>query len=181
MAYYYMQRWRPAQLSNGLIDSPLALLSYLGWFYQFRLPPLNRGNGTTLNVNSMLEIVTLFWLTSSIGTSFLPYTLNDLLFNIVMDPKERIKQPFGYSGFPEEIVLCPTSWIAATGDLRWNAKATIGGHFAALEVPQIFTEHLRTAFSKGGKRESREGGIKEMDVLKGGLWDAEFKKARQRL
>ena len=164
----------------GLTDSPLGLLGWIGHFLQARLPPLTPGTSKTLTVHSLLTTVTLSWLTRSIGTSFLPYTNNAYLPDIVIDPKQYIRVPFGFSEFPREIVTIPASWVAGTGNLVWAAKASDGGHFAALEVPSIFTAHLRSAFRQKGAEAKKEG-IKTMEVMKGGLWDVEYNRSRQRL
>ena len=52
-------------------------------------------------------------------------------------PDNYIKKPFGYSLFPKEIMPCPVSWVAKTGNLVWSNTHDRGGHFAALEQPEL--------------------------------------------
>lgn len=97
MAYYNIQGTRPAQLSASLIDSPVGLLSWIGHFF------VAMGSSPTMTLDSVLKDVSLYWFTGCIGTSFLVYGTNPLLSELHKDPKNFIKVPFGYSGFPKEL------------------------------------------------------------------------------
>ncbi|GAK63711.1 epocide hydrolase domain-containing protein [Moesziomyces antarcticus] len=171
-AYYDVQRTRPAQLLYGLVDSPVGLLGWLGNIYDTlseRAPDHPR-----LNMDACLEIATLFWFTSSIGTSFIPYTVNLFLPEIHGSAEYKLPVPLAYSDFPQELVNTPKFVVDATttsGKTRWIAKSPIGGHFAAHEEPTIFVSHLRNAFSRGGKwKGHEEDGIQSAQIA-GGLWD----------
>ncbi|KDN39090.1 alpha/beta-hydrolase [Tilletiaria anomala UBC 951] len=185
MAYYHVQHWRPAQLLTALTDSPLGMLGWIGAFLQDPLPPLTPGESKTLTVKALLTNVSMFWLTRSIGTSFLLYTVNAFLPDIVMDPQQFIRVPFGFTEFPRELASTPALWVAGTGNLVWAAKASKGGHFAALEVPEVYVEHMRNAFAKQGHarrtKGEGEGGIVKMDVAKAGLWDREYRDIGEKL
>lgn len=63
-------------------------------------------------------------------------------------PALRITKPWGYSSFAHEIASAPQSWAAKTGDLQYYNYITRGGHFAALEVPELFAEEMRKCFEK---------------------------------
>ncbi|PWN49406.1 epoxide hydrolase [Violaceomyces palustris] len=182
MAYYIVQKLRPVQLSYGLVDSPVGILGWLGYFYDI-LTEFKPGH-PTLNLDSALETITLFHMTKSIGTSFLPYTVNPYLPDIHASAEMRLKVPLAYSDFPEEIVNVPLDYVQKTvhGKVRWMAKSNKGGHFAALEEPKIYINHLRNAFSKGGKIKSDDAkhfqGVRQV-CLEGGVWD-EVRKEQER-
>ena len=170
-AYYTVQKLRPAQLSYGLIDSPVGILGWLGFF--FELATQGKPDHPTLNIPDLLETATLFHMTRSIGTSFLPYTINPYLPDIHADPAYRLAVPLAYSDFPDEIVNTSKTFVDRTtyNGTHWIAKATKGGHFAALEEPSVFVSHLRNAFSPKGKWAGHEtDGIKTSKIV-GGLWD----------
>src|SRR2546423_5142724 len=63
------------------------------------------------------------------------------------DAKE-ISVPFAISVFPDELYQAPRSWAerAYPHNLIHYNQVDRGGHFAAWEQPQLFTEELRTAF-----------------------------------
>ena len=55
--------------------------------------------------------------------------------------------PVAFSAFPGEIFQAPRSWVQnGYPTLMYYNKPARGGHFAAWEEPQLFTEELRAAF-----------------------------------
>lgn len=50
---------------------------------------------------------------------------------------EYVSKPLGYSYFPQEIHPTPRSWVATIGNLVWHRQHSEGGHFAALEKPEV--------------------------------------------
>ena len=55
--------------------------------------------------------------------------------------------PVGVSVFPDEICAAPRSWAeSAYPKLIHNDRLPKGGHFAAWEQPQMFSEEVRAAF-----------------------------------
>jgi hypothetical protein len=51
------------------------------------------------------------------------------------------------SSFPGEIIIPTEKDAKRTGNLVWHKEADDGGHFAALEKPAEFTEHVRQAMA----------------------------------
>ena len=59
----------------------------------------------------------------------------------------ELKLPVAFTVFPQEIVQAPRSWAEKVyPNLMYFNEAPKGGHFAAWEEPQIFTEEMRAAF-----------------------------------
>jgi hypothetical protein len=55
--------------------------------------------------------------------------------------------PVGFTSFPGEIFRAPRSWVEQSyPTLVYFHEADRGGHFAAWEEPQLFTEELRATF-----------------------------------
>ena len=85
----------------------------------------------------MLTHLTLYWVTNTIGSSFGPYVERP-----PGDPR-RVTVPTAVSVFPKEPVRAPRElaerFFAIT---RWTEHDR-GGHFAALEVPDLFASDLR--------------------------------------
>ena len=48
----------------------------------------------------------------------------------------------GYSWFPKEIAPMPKAWVATTGNLVWYKQHDSGGHFAALEKPELLLHDI---------------------------------------
>ena len=75
--------------------------------------------------------------------------------------------PVGFTTFPDEIFRAPRSWVERLyPHVIYFSEADKGGHFAAREEPQLFSEEIRAAFrplrqmtahqgSNGPRREER--------------------------
>jgi len=62
------------------------------------------------------------------------------------DPR-NVSIPVAVSVFPDEIYAAPRSWAEkAYPKLIYYNRLPKGGHFAAWEQPQLFSEELRAAF-----------------------------------
>jgi pimeloyl-ACP methyl ester carboxylesterase len=56
--------------------------------------------------------------------------------------------PVGFTQFPDEIFRAPRSWVEqGYSNVVYFNKAPKGGHFAAWEEPEVFTNEIRAAFS----------------------------------
>lgn len=59
----------------------------------------------------------------------------------------QIKLPIAITVFPEDVFTPPETWARrALNNLSYLHEVDRGGHFAAWEQPQLFTEELRVAF-----------------------------------
>jgi len=62
-------------------------------------------------------------------------------------PNGSLSLPAAVTVFPEEYVQAPRSWTEkAYHNLIYFKQAGRGGHFAAWEQPQLFSDELRAAF-----------------------------------
>jgi len=57
-------------------------------------------------------------------------------------PEWHIRKPFGFSWFPKELAPIPKAWIATTGDLSFFRRHDKGGHFAAMEQPEVLLKDV---------------------------------------
>jgi microsomal epoxide hydrolase len=131
-AYATEHATRTATIGAVLSSSPLALLAWVGEkFLEWTDddPPLH----------TILEDVSLYWLTGCAATCLYPYRqLFTPGYVVAHEKKEwRINKPLGFSWFPKEIAPVPRVWAATTGDLVFWRQHEKGGHFAALEVPEV--------------------------------------------
>jgi len=92
-----------------------------------------------------LDSVTLYWFTQSFPRCIYPYrefSGHPGLHLPHGNPKYRSNKPVGYSWFPQELGPVPKAWVAATGNLVWSRQHDSGGHFAALEKPDLLMADL---------------------------------------
>ncbi len=91
----------------------------------------------------LLDNVMLYWLTNSGASSARLY------WESFRNPPFEVPQvPVGASVFPAEIMRPSRRWTEAHyGDrLVWFNEPARGGHFAALEVPDLLVEEIRSTF-----------------------------------
>ncbi|GAA5898043.1 hypothetical protein JCM8208_000141 [Rhodotorula glutinis] len=143
-SYYAMQQLTPRTPAYGLNDSPIGLLAWIGEKMVPGIQAASKFPNPTLDHDALYTTLSLYWFTGSIGSSFLPYALNPHFSTFLTSPKYHLPN-FALSSFPNEL-FCPTPKDAArSGTLRWFKEADDGGHFAALEKPEVFVEHVREA------------------------------------
>jgi pimeloyl-ACP methyl ester carboxylesterase len=104
-----------------------------------------------LTRDHVLDNITLYWLTNTSTSAARLYWEN---FQNIMAalsgsaPKPPdLKVPTGFTVFPQELFEAPRSWAEKVyPNLTYFNVATKGGHFAAWEEPQVFSEELRNSF-----------------------------------
>jgi pimeloyl-ACP methyl ester carboxylesterase len=72
---------------------------------------------------------------------------NNSFFNADVLQTADIDIPVGVTVFPGEIYRAPKSWTEQFfSQLIYYNEVDKGGHFAAWEQPELFTDEVRTAF-----------------------------------
>jgi pimeloyl-ACP methyl ester carboxylesterase len=143
-AYSQLQATRPQLAGYMLSDAPVAQAA---WIYDI----FNGGTGNTgdpeavLSRDAMLDEITLYWLTNSAASSARFYLEQKAALNGRNNPG-IVDLPVGVSVFPNDLPAA-RSWASAVYPrlFYWN-ELDRGGHFASLEVPDLFTEELRRCF-----------------------------------
>ena len=149
VAYAQIMATRPQTL-YGLADSPVDLAAFM----------LDHGDGTgqpglveqvlqgtlasALTRDDLLDNITLYWLTNTgISAARLYWENKADFFNA-----KNISIPFAISVFPDELYQAPRSWAerAYPHNLIHYNRLDRGGHFAAWEQPQLFSEEMRASF-----------------------------------
>jgi pimeloyl-ACP methyl ester carboxylesterase len=136
---------RPQTL-YALADSPVGLAAWMldhDARSQALIARVFDGQPEGLTRDDILNNITLYWLTNTAVSSARLYWESKLPF---FAPK-GIQVPTAISVFPDEIYAAPKSWAQkAYPKLIYYNRLPKGGHFAAWEQPELFTEELRTAF-----------------------------------
>ena len=141
--YQWIQGTRPQTLAYGLTDSPAGLAAWIVEKLQ-RWTDCDGDVEKSVSRDDILTDVMIYWITGSINASFWPYY--DRLHQGWPLPEERIDVPTGYAEFPREILHPPRPWAERAFDLRRWTRMPRGGHFAALEAPDLLAEDIRAFF-----------------------------------
>lgn len=142
--YFKEQATRPQTVGYGLADSPAGQAT---WIYEkFQAWTDNRGRAEdALTLDEMLDNISLYWFTDTAASSARIYWENTRHGGGF--DAGRIELPMSATIFPKEIYRAPKAWAEAHWPnlFYWN-EVDRGGHFAAFEQPQLFSEELRSAF-----------------------------------
>jgi pimeloyl-ACP methyl ester carboxylesterase len=133
---------RPQTIGYSLADSPVGLAA---WIYdKFADWVFTRGEPErSLTRDEILDGITLYWLTHTSTSSARIYWEN----NADNVGAFEISIPAAVTIFPGEIYQPPKSWAErAYHNLIYYHRVDKGGHFAAWEEPQLFSEEIRAAF-----------------------------------
>ncbi|KAJ5692502.1 hypothetical protein N7462_001925 [Penicillium macrosclerotiorum] len=128
---------RPSTIGHVLSTNPVSLLAWIGEkFLEWVDDPLSP--------EQIFESVSLYWLTDTFPRSIYTYRQNFPSPSVpaANDPRWYIKKPFGFSFFPKELAPLPRSWIETTGNLVFYERHQKGGHFAALEEPEVLKSDI---------------------------------------
>jgi pimeloyl-ACP methyl ester carboxylesterase len=144
--YSKQQSTRPQTLAYGLADSPVGQLAWIvEKFYAWTDCEKDgiKHPEHVLTRDELLDNVTLYWLTNSAASSARLYWESFNKPNL-----EPIEMPVGCSIFPKEIFRSSRRWAERRFPnlIYWN-ELDRGGHFAALEQPEMFVGEVRNCFS----------------------------------
>jgi pimeloyl-ACP methyl ester carboxylesterase len=134
------------QALYAIADSPVGLAA---WFLEHDLLSYQLiarafdGQREGLTRDDVLDNLTLTWLTNTAISSARLYRENKLPFFVPMG----VEIPVAVSAFPDEVYQVPRSWaeLAYPKLVHYN-KVEKGGHFAAWEQPELFSQEVRAGF-----------------------------------
>jgi pimeloyl-ACP methyl ester carboxylesterase len=103
-----------------------------------------------LTRDRILDNITLYWLTNTATSATRLYWENaqSIVAAIASGQKPpKLSLPVAFTVFPDEIFQAPRSWAEKVyPNLIYFNEVDKGGHFAAWEEPQLFSEEMRAAF-----------------------------------
>jgi pimeloyl-ACP methyl ester carboxylesterase len=153
--YFVEQATRPQTIGYALLDSPIALAAWLldhdtdSYYKISRAFAEGRPEGH-LTRSRIVDNITLYWLTgtgaSAARSYWESYGAPAQASNSKQTPR-NVTIPAGFTTFPGEIWQTPRSWAQkAYKNLTYFNVAEKGGHFAAWEQPEVFSQEVSKSF-----------------------------------
>jgi pimeloyl-ACP methyl ester carboxylesterase len=153
--YFLEMATRSQTIGYALLDSPVALAAWMldhdtDSYYKMSRAFVEGQPVGNLTRERVVDNITLYWLTGT-GTSaarsyWESYGAAAAAAAAAQAPPE-VSVPVGFTTFPGEIWAAPRSWVEGSyGTLTYFNEVDRGGHFAAWEEPQLFSEEVRAAF-----------------------------------
>ncbi|HIN37951.1 MAG TPA: epoxide hydrolase [Dehalococcoidia bacterium] len=142
--YNHIQGTKPQTLAYGLNDSPVGLAAWIVEKYR-TWSDCGGDVEKSYTKDELLTIVTIYWVTQTISSSTRMYFENQKHL-WTMEKDQKVPTPAGMAMFPQEISKPPREWGERSYDVRRWTEMASGGHFAALEEPQLLAEEVRAFF-----------------------------------
>ena len=151
--YLIEQNNRPQTIGYALLDSPLALAAWMldhdtDAYYKISSAFVAEEPSGNLTRDHILDNITMYWLTGTGCSAAREYWEGaQATARAAGKPMPDVKVPVGFTSFPGEIWRSPRSWAEhGYPTLTYFNEAEKGGHFAAWEEPEVFSQELRAAF-----------------------------------
>ena len=140
-AYQQIQGTKPQTLGVGLTDSPAGLAS---WIVEKFHAWCDCGDNieSRFSKDDLLTNIMIYWATNSAASSTRIYYEN----RVAPPVQGRVSVPTACALFPREITTPPRKWVENRYNLVRYTPMPRGGHFAALEQPELLVNDMREFF-----------------------------------
>jgi pimeloyl-ACP methyl ester carboxylesterase len=142
--YSHIQGTKPQTLSYGLNDSPAGLAAWIVEKYRAWSDCQGKVE-SRFTKDELLTTITLYWVTQTINSSTRLY-YETLRQPWTLQQGERIVVPSAMAVFPREISRPPREWGERSFNVQRWTEMPRGGHFAALEEPELLANDARMFF-----------------------------------
>lgn len=140
-AYAMLHATKPRTIAAALNDSPAGLAAWIAEKFQ------NWTDDRKVSNDVLSTILTIYWVTETIGSSQWLYreAFSD---QGAMSPPPKSGAPVAVAIFPRDILPAPQSWGERWFDIEQWTVMPSGGHFPALEQPELLADDIRAFASR---------------------------------
>lgn len=145
-SYFMQQSTKPQTLAMSLMDSPMGTAAWIlekfhGWS--------DLKDGDLFSVYTRDQLITnimIYLVNDAIATSVWYYAAFFGEGGPGLPEGERCETPTGFANFPGETLYTPPprSWCDRAYNITHWSDMPHGGHFAAMEAPELFVQDVRT-------------------------------------
>ena len=144
--YSHIQGTRPQTLGYGLNDSPVGLAAWIVEKYRTWCD-CGGDPEAIFTKDELLTTVMIYWITETATSAARYYYEGRHIPEPPYAPLTgRVEVPTGCTVFPGELGFSPRSWAETRFNVQRFTYMERGGHFAALEQPELFTDELRAFY-----------------------------------
>ncbi|KAF8213783.1 Alpha/Beta hydrolase protein [Mycena galopus ATCC 62051] len=141
--YFLEHTYKPNDIGLALYDNPIGQLAWIGTgLVRCTVRPRAGTGPSTLNSTTILNIVSLCYLTGTIQSSIWQYARNPGVWRTEYT-KPATDAPMFFSQFEYNIFFWPQEYAAKVGNLVAYKEHDFGGHFAGLDNPPALIEDIR--------------------------------------
>jgi pimeloyl-ACP methyl ester carboxylesterase len=149
------QSTRPQTIGYSLLDSPVGLAAWMldhdtDSYYKISRAFVDGEPAGNLTRDNIVDDITLYWLTgtgASAARWYWEFGRAQAAAAAAGQAPPPVAVPVGYTNFPGEVFPAPRSWVEVVfPGLAYFNEPDKGGHFAAWEEPELFSDEVRAAF-----------------------------------
>jgi pimeloyl-ACP methyl ester carboxylesterase len=150
------QSTRPQTIGYALLDSPVGLAAWMvdhdtDSYYKISQAFVDGEPTGNLTRGNIVDDITLYWLTgtgASAARWYWEFGRAQAAAGAAGQAPPPVAVPVGYTDFAGEVFPAPRSWVEVVfPSLAYYNEVDKGGHFAAWEEPEFFSQEVRAAFS----------------------------------
>jgi len=143
LGYGRIQSTRPQTLAYGLTDSPVGQLAWIAEKFKEFTDSCDRPEDA-VDRDQLLTNVMIYWLTATAGSSARLYYESTEAWG----PPEPSTVPTGIAVFPREVSPPIRRFAEQTNNIVHWSEFERGGHFAAMEAPELLVPDIRAFFRR---------------------------------
>lgn len=149
-AYTMEQSTKPQTLAYALADSPTGLAA---WIVEKFNAWSDGGIKKAFTKDEILTNLSIYYFTNTITTAIGTYAKNARALYATGMPKSpaKIEVPTAITSFPTEMVQVVEDWAKRNANVQRFTKMQRGGHFAALEEPELFARDVEASIAELAK------------------------------
>jgi pimeloyl-ACP methyl ester carboxylesterase len=152
-AYAMIQSTKPQTLAYGLNDSPVGLAAWI--IEKFKSWSDNDGEiETCFTKDELLTNLTIYWATQTINSAVRIYNeamkaMMNAMYNplVKLNPFDKTgnksEVPAAFAIFPKDISIPPKNFANRFFNVQQWTEMSAGGHFAAMEQPELLADDIR--------------------------------------
>lgn len=143
-AYLQLQSTKPQSLGFAMMDSPMGVAAWFAEKYHGWSDLTQNADEPPFAMDVLLDTIMIYLTTRSFLTATWIYRGMALEGGFTMPPDERVTVPAGVAYFPHDLLAFPPRTMVERGYAvaHWTDMPR-GGHFAALEEPELLLTDLR--------------------------------------
>jgi len=141
--YFAIQSTKPQTLAVGLNDSPAGLAAWIVEKYR-SWSDCDGAIEQKFSKDELLANITLYWVTGTIHSAMRTYY--EASRSRLPTSLSKIEVPTGVAIFPKDLLRAPREYGERFFDIRRWTELPSGGHFAAMEEPELLAHEIRELF-----------------------------------
>ena len=142
--YFHVQATKPESLAYAMLDSPVGVAAWIGEKFRTWIDGREASLDRVIGRERLITNLMLYIVNDAFGSAAWTYYGYGRDGDSLLPPGGRVAVPTGIASFPREIVpFPPRPYVEKAYDVvHWSDMAR-GGHFAAMEAPDLLLADIR--------------------------------------